>query len=121
MGRVLTGRMPSDPSEEDFFPFTCGVSTFKRRQLAVPPTSISTTTSSPSPIPSWRSWRDGSGVGGGWNCVSNGDCSFLSGGAERGWHFTGEEDFTTDIKPVEESGADVWVDGASGNDGSAKL
>jgi transcription factor C subunit 7 len=25
------------------------------------------------------------GVGGGWECTVNGDCSFLSGGEERGW------------------------------------
>jgi len=30
-------------------------------------------------------WRNGQGVRGGWNCLTNGDCSFLSGGEERGW------------------------------------
>ena len=31
------------------------------------------------------SWRHGQGVGGGWNCAVNSDCSFLRGGEERGW------------------------------------
>ncbi|KAL8347045.1 hypothetical protein RB601_003363 [Gaeumannomyces tritici] len=38
-------------------------------------------------------WRGGRGVGGGWICESNSDCSFLSGGCERGWSFAGEESF----------------------------
>ncbi|KAL2373440.1 hypothetical protein RJZ57_002073 [Blastomyces gilchristii] len=40
-------------------------------------------------------WQGGVGVGGGWDCVGNGECGFLSGGKERGWHFNGEEDFDT--------------------------
>lgn len=31
-------------------------------------------------------WRNGRGVGGGWDVELNGDCSFLSGGEERGWY-----------------------------------
>jgi transcription factor C subunit 7 len=31
------------------------------------------------------SWKGGNGVGGGWEVKLNGDCSFLSGGEERGW------------------------------------
>ncbi|KAL8385668.1 hypothetical protein RB599_007515 [Gaeumannomyces hyphopodioides] len=38
-------------------------------------------------------WMGGRGVGGGWICESNSDCSFLSGGCERGWSFAGEESF----------------------------
>ena len=30
-------------------------------------------------------WKDGKGVGGGWVLETNSDCSFLSGGEERGW------------------------------------
>lgn len=30
-------------------------------------------------------WRGGRGVGGGWNCELNSDCSHLSQGEERGW------------------------------------
>ncbi|CDM38276.1 hypothetical protein DTO013E5_8698 [Penicillium roqueforti] len=109
MGRVLTGRMPDDSSEEDFNVFTAGLSTFKRRgasstasaghggdkeesssekPLAEGTTFIRASVSPPQ-------WRNGRGVGGGWDCVANGDCSFLSNGAERGWHFDGEESFNT--------------------------
>lgn len=99
MGRALTGCMPDDSSEEDFNVFTAGLSTFKRRgasstasagqsddqdansserPLAEGTTFIRASGSPPQ-------WRNGRGVGGGWDCVANGDCSFLSGGAERGW------------------------------------
>lgn len=83
IGRVLTGRMPTDVGEEDFRPFTCGVSTFVRRgkgergwveEWKGPETEIPKV-----------GWREGNGVGGGWECTINGDCSFLSGGEERGW------------------------------------
>lgn len=30
-------------------------------------------------------WKDGVGVGGGWTCEADSDCSFLQGGPERGW------------------------------------
>lgn len=47
------------------------------------------------PIPN-TNWR-GNGVVGGWDLIKNGDCSFLSGGEERHWSFSGEEswDFPT--------------------------
>ncbi|KAM4054716.1 histidine phosphatase superfamily (branch 1) domain-containing protein [Hirsutella rhossiliensis] len=32
-------------------------------------------------------------ITGGWNCELNSDCSFLSGGKERGWRFAGDESF----------------------------
>jgi transcription factor C subunit 7 len=35
ISRVLTGQMPSDPSTLDFIPWTCALSTFKRRQKDV--------------------------------------------------------------------------------------
>ncbi|KAK3401236.1 histidine phosphatase superfamily [Sordaria brevicollis] len=38
-------------------------------------------------------WRGGQGVGGGWNCELNSDCSHLSQGEERGWRFSGDESF----------------------------
>jgi transcription factor C subunit 7 len=88
IGRALTGRMPNDVGKEDFRPFTCGVSTFVRRkqngeakgkreemlEWDGPETEIPNV-----------DWRNGEGVGGGWECTVNGDCSFLSGGEERGW------------------------------------
>ncbi|KAJ5091265.1 hypothetical protein NUU61_006135 [Penicillium alfredii] len=116
VGRVLTGRMPEDSSEEDFNVFTAALSTFRRRRVGItssseeeqntggePTASADNGEESPlaegtrliratSRVPGWRGGR---GVGGGWDCVANGDCSFLSGGAERGWHFNGEESFDT--------------------------
>lgn len=99
MGRVLTGRMPDDSSEEDFNVFTAGLSTFRRRgegerasgsaaassdQETVSESRLANGTTlirSSGSVPRWR----GRGVGSGWDCIGNGDCSFLSGGAERGW------------------------------------
>ncbi|KAJ5211068.1 hypothetical protein N7491_010885 [Penicillium cf. griseofulvum] len=105
MGRALTGHMPDDSSEEDFNVFTAGLSTFKRRassacsgqsdaqqENAEKQLAEGTTLLRASSLPQWQ---NGHGVGGGWDCVANGDCSFLSGGAERGWHFDGEESFNT--------------------------
>ncbi|KAH8595805.1 histidine phosphatase superfamily [Bisporella sp. PMI_857] len=88
IGRVLTGRMPQDIGEEDFHPFTCSLSTFVRKDKGTGNPSI--TGGQGSKV---GSWRDGSGVGGGWNMTVDGDCSFLSGGEERGWRFSGDESF----------------------------
>lgn len=112
MGRALTGIMPPDSGEEDFNVFTTGLSTFVRRRTRrdglteCPSRSASKTSSaaasgeedslapgtilprSPSTSSVIPDWKDGKGVGGGWDCVVNGDCSFLSGGAERGWYVT---------------------------------
>ncbi|KAI9795522.1 MAG: hypothetical protein M1833_006993 [Piccolia ochrophora] len=71
MGRVLTGHMPADLGEPDFKPFTCGLSKFVRR-------SRGNYAEEPG------EWK-GKGVAGGWDCVLNGDCHFLTGGEERGW------------------------------------
>lgn len=59
LGRVLTGKMPEDPDEDDFQCYTASLSTFKR--------------------------RDGNGVLGNWDCVGNAETGFLEQGAERGW------------------------------------
>ncbi|KAH8699049.1 phosphoglycerate mutase family protein [Talaromyces proteolyticus] len=120
MGRALTGAMPEDPNTEDFYVYTAGLSTFKRRKdggLVVeddddgadgrnrrsrlaPGTKL---------VPEDRvrvpDWQGGKGVGGGWDCVKNGDCSFLSGGEERGWHFNGEESFDTGPMTGDNEGA----------------
>lgn len=99
MGRALTGDMPRDSSVEDFKVYTAGVSTFVRRrggegegvredgeevgdggELA-PGTEVLLDGGVKVP-----DWKGGKGVAGGWECVRNGDCGFLSGGAERGWY-----------------------------------
>ncbi|CAE7199782.1 hypothetical protein P3342_010316 [Pyrenophora teres f. teres] len=69
-GRVLTGQMPQNPDEQDFHCYTAGLSKFVR-----------------------RSADPEKGVAGNWECVLNSETSYLSGGAERGWHFNGEESF----------------------------
>lgn len=101
MGRALTGNMPDDSGTEDFNVFTAGLSTFVRRTGGVDRTGsgsrgegVSLSGGRELLAPGTRfvrsdvtvpDWQGGRGVGGGWDCVSNGDCSFLSGGAERGW------------------------------------
>ncbi|RFU35799.1 hypothetical protein B7463_g612, partial [Scytalidium lignicola] len=92
-GRALTGRMPDDIQEEDFRPFTCGLSKFVRRPAKSNAVSqVQEWNGIGQPLPD-TSWRNGNGVGGGWECELNGDCSFLSGGEERGWRFSGDESF----------------------------
>ncbi|OXV06811.1 hypothetical protein Egran_05423 [Elaphomyces granulatus] len=122
MGRALTGCMPEDPEEEDFKVFTTGLSTFVRRKrptvirsrsgsgdregnLVIGTSSeqvgedvigrLAPGTKVGGPHIKVPDWTEGKGVGGGWDCISNSDCGFLSGGEERGWHFNGEESFDT--------------------------
>lgn len=61
-GRVLTGKMPQNPDEDDFQCYTAGLSKFVR-----------------------RSADPEKGIAGNWECVLNSETSYLSGGAERGW------------------------------------
>ncbi|KAI1614839.1 histidine phosphatase superfamily [Exophiala viscosa] len=81
-GRALTGQVPDDHDEDDFQCYTCGLSKFVRRQV---PASYNAYYD--------PGWRSSGGVAGGWNCVLNSDCSHLSQGEERGWHFHGDESF----------------------------
>ncbi|PSR94270.1 histidine phosphatase superfamily [Coniella lustricola] len=95
IGRVLTGQMPADVETEDFPAFTCGLSTFRRRhsdQAAA--TNAAGALGVDIGRPKVLDWKDGKGVGGGWICEVNNDCSFLAGGEERGWRFSGDEAFT---------------------------
>lgn len=86
MGRALTGNMPEDSSEEDFRPFTASLSTFVRRKgEARVNEEVDEAAKEICGVKVPR-WRGGRGVGGGWDCVRNGDGSFLSGGEERGWY-----------------------------------
>lgn len=86
IGRVLTGRMPEDEGEEDFRCGTCSFTKFVRKGGRREAKEME----------AWRKekadevpdvgWRNGGGVGGGqWECVVNGDCSFLENGEERTW------------------------------------
>jgi len=85
-GRVLTGKMPDDPDEEDFHCYTAGLSKFIRKAT-----------------------NAGKGVAGDWVCVLDSETSYLSGGAERGWHFNGEESFVD------------FSEGSVATDGKTKL
>ena len=92
IGRSLTGHMPEDMGEEDFNCFTCSFSKFNRRSK---PTTSGSGAKESQKIQAWDpsrpedvpdvEWK-GNGVQGGWDCEINGDCSFLSQGAERGWY-----------------------------------
>jgi len=86
IGRALTGQMPEDVTEEDFRPFTCGLTKFVRRPIKAREKiqSVQDWRGEGSPIPEVQ-WDDGNGIAGGWDCTVNGDCSHLSGGEERGW------------------------------------
>lgn len=77
MGRTLTGNMPDNVEAEDFRVFTCGLSIFRRRSANTGFLGVDHASKA-------LDWR-GNGVGGGWVCEVNSDCSFLSGGEERGW------------------------------------
>lgn len=81
-GRALTGRVPDDHDEDDFQCFTCGLSKFVRRQVPAEGDAYYD-----------DDWRNSGGVAGGWDCILNSDCSHLSQGEERGWHFHGDESF----------------------------
>jgi transcription factor C subunit 7 len=75
LGRVLTGRIPEDPSVDDFQCFTASMSVYRRRRG--PGRAIKEAREP-------ESWKT-TGVRGGWECEKNSDCSYLSGGPERGW------------------------------------
>lgn len=93
IGRALTGRVPDDLAEDDFQTYTCGLSKFVRRRLRRITEGVSSDGPAEAPVKEWRpgnripqlDWKQGNGVGGGWDCVQNSDCSFLKDGAERGW------------------------------------
>ncbi|KAI0167930.1 histidine phosphatase superfamily [Pestalotiopsis sp. NC0098] len=107
LGRVLTGNMPDSVEVDDFAAYTCGLSRYRRR------TGTTTTTSSQSApdLTEPPKWRGGLGIAGGWICETDSDCSFLSGGPERGWRFAGDESFAAvDGHSLAGSGAGLGVD-----------
>lgn len=98
VGRALTGALPADVEAEDFGTFTCGLSVFRRRRRAGGRAggrgAEQQEQQEQHHVPAWddqfqtlagQAWTGGRGVGGGWDCVVNCDCSFLSAGEERGW------------------------------------
>lgn len=140
IGRALTGQMPEKIEDEDFRPFTCGLSTFIRRTEAPRPSVVKQWAGPETGVPK-TNWRNGVGVQGGWDCTVNGDCSFLTGGEERGCtcppfrscsalltvvgRFSGDESFIAALgtKPQEldaGSGLGVVIEGNK-NGGSREL
>ncbi|KAI1353037.1 histidine phosphatase superfamily [Xylaria sp. FL0043] len=93
LGRVLTAKVPDDETLEDFKAFTCGLSKYRRQgighdgHLAL---GFRGASRSKLETPSQRS---GFALSSHWTCEENSDCSFLSGGEERGWKFAGDESF----------------------------
>lgn len=86
--------MPEDSSIQDFNPFTCSLSKFTRRTKNAESKKVEEWKGPEAPIPE-VDWKEGKGVGGGWECELNGYCGHLKGGEERGWHFSGDESFST--------------------------
>ncbi|KAL8700731.1 MAG: hypothetical protein Q9224_000828 [Gallowayella concinna] len=93
IGRTLTGCMPCDPNEDDFVAPTAGITKFVRKAVAEPRLLENCGQGSRVRLEA-IDWKDGKGVAGGWTCVLNGNCDHLVGGAERTWHFSGEEKFS---------------------------
>ncbi|KAL7798418.1 histidine phosphatase superfamily [Trichoderma ceciliae] len=86
LGRILSGRFPETVDTDDFHAFTCGLSVYRRRLINQDDGSLGKgdmTGKESGP----------STVVGGWSCEANSDCSFLTGGEERGWKFVGDEEF----------------------------
>ncbi|SPO01068.1 related to transcription initiation factor [Cephalotrichum gorgonifer] len=105
LGRVLTGEFPKTVDVEDFGAFTCGLSKF-RRPKPDPELGHGVSEESRGGLATGamengcRQAPNGCSVAGGgmqntgnWVCEANSDCSFLSGGQERGWSFSGDEAF----------------------------
>lgn len=94
IGRILTGRKPTSPTEEDFVPWTASLFTFRRCCNA--PLNISLDAPIGRVVPKVL-WENGVGVGGLWDCLVNADCSYLSRGQQRGWRFSGKESFDSAV------------------------
>ncbi|POR34079.1 Transcription factor tau 55 kDa subunit [Tolypocladium paradoxum] len=87
LGRILTGQVPETIDAEDFHAFTCGLSVYRRKSHGEGEGGDDR--GSPSAV----SVGTDASIIGGWHCELNSDCSFLSGGEERGWRFVGDESF----------------------------
>lgn len=91
LGRVITGDIPETVDVQDFGAFTCGLSKYTRSR--VNSKADSRQESDTGGLSIARETRDGSSrttgttqSTGNWVCEANSDCSFLSGGEERGWY-----------------------------------
>ncbi|KAL8824988.1 MAG: hypothetical protein Q9191_004686 [Dirinaria sp. TL-2023a] len=99
IGRVLTGCLPSELDEEDFYTYTAGITKFERKHQTSEEYEKKVVSALDVKTPSSSIYQKiGKGVVGNWNCVSNCDCTHLSGGGERGWHFSGDESFTNPLE-----------------------
>ncbi|PNY23194.1 Transcription factor tau 55 kDa subunit, partial [Tolypocladium capitatum] len=78
LGRILTGHMPETIDAEDFRAFTCGLSVYRRKCRAEGKGGDGRGS------PSAFSVETDAILLGGWHCEHNSDCSFLTGGEERG-------------------------------------
>lgn len=79
LGRILTGCFPESVDTDDFRAFTCGVSVYRRKSVNQDGRNSTEKDARPD------------GVVGGWTCEANSDCSFLTGGEERGWYVLSPE------------------------------
>ncbi|KAI1194057.1 histidine phosphatase superfamily [Nemania serpens] len=116
LGRVLTAKVPADATVEDFGAFTCGLSVYRRQgvdqasSIAAGPdgevmikdhplksAEIMNTQSTIRPLHlshlAGPPQRRGYHLSSHWRCEVDSDCSFLRGGEERGWIFSGDESF----------------------------
>ncbi|KKY23480.1 putative phosphoglycerate mutase family protein [Phaeomoniella chlamydospora] len=106
-GRVLTGSVPNEWSDEDFHCFTAGLSKFVRN-----PSSPNSSSSSDSDSSDWRN----GGICSGFTMVQDSDTSFLQGGPERGWHFSGDESFDLAHVDADGTGKRAGMGKTSGKD-----
>ncbi|QUC19424.1 uncharacterized protein UV8b_03665 [Ustilaginoidea virens] len=93
MGRILTGQVPASVDVDDFHAYTCGVSLYSRRKASSATGGRITDDSRHGRDSASSNPDDKADVTGNWDCDLNSDCSFLSGGQERGWRFSGDESF----------------------------
>ncbi|KAI9150813.1 Transcription factor tau 55 kDa subunit [Paramyrothecium foliicola] len=84
--RALGDTGLNDPAKADFIPWTAGITMFERREPKESKLSGSLDQTGTPPT-----------LNGCWVCKTNGDCSFLSSGRERGWRFSGKESFSHDV------------------------
>ncbi|GAW11235.1 hypothetical protein ANO14919_005770 [Xylariales sp. No.14919] len=93
LGRVLTAKVPDDASVDDFRAFTCGLSEYRRRAVNKDCGLAPDSRELRMPASNDPYQKSSFGLSSLWACNVNSDCSFLRGGEERGWRFSGDESF----------------------------